>query len=104
MDEASPLGQLRSKTQTFASSSSSSTLEPGSPGEPSQVEDGGEVFNPQDKTVAEMSLDDPVSDDLFELAMTAENWDQKKALATTDSQRCQAWLAKKQSKASNIAG
>ena len=95
LDEATPLGQRRSVPQNFASSSSSSsTLEPESPSVPQGAEkDGGEVFNPHDKTVAEMSLDD--SDDLFELAMTAENWVQAEALATTDSHRKRVWLAKK---------
>ena len=97
LDEATPLGQRRSNVQSFTSSSSSSatTVEPASPVEPAKAEDGGEVFNPHDKTVAGMSLDDSESDDLFELAMTAENWDQAEALASSDNQKRRAWLAKK---------
>ena len=42
-----------------------------------------------------MSLDDSATDDLFELAMTAENWVQAEALADTDAKKRRAWLARK---------
>ena len=93
--EAAPLGQRRSQAQIPSTASSSSTLEPGTPGpQPAEAADN-EVFNPHDKTVADISLDDSGSDDLFELAMTAENYVQAEALVTTDTQRKRVWLAKK---------
>jgi hypothetical protein len=93
--EATPLGQRRSQAQILATSSSSSsnTLEPETPGPQPAEAANNDVFNPHDKTVGDISLDD--SDDLFELAMTAENFDQAGALATTDVQRKRVWLAMK---------
>jgi hypothetical protein len=95
LDEASPLGQRRSKAETFSSSSSSSTLAASPKDQSSEGAEGGEVFNPQNKTIADESLDESVTDNLFELALTAENWDQADALAETDTQRRRAWLARK---------
>ena len=94
--EATPLGQRRSQAQIpSTSNTSSSTMEPTTPGpQPAEAADN-EVFNPHDKTVADISLDDSGSDDLFELAMTAENYVQAEALVTTDTQRKRVWLAKK---------
>ena len=92
--EAVPLGARRSRAQTQSSSNSdTSTLGPGSPGPSTPSAANNDVFKPHDKTITEMSLDD--SEELFELAMAANNTEEALNLASTELQKKRAWLAHK---------
>ena len=93
--EAQALGERRSKAsfKSAASDASEATIEPGTPGPQSPSAANNEVFDPANKTVADISLDD--TEELFELAMTAGNYEEAQKLAVSDTRRRRVWLAVK---------